>query len=187
MTTNNERQRILIIPGMGCTPVENCNWYSWLKEHLEKDPSGKFDVILEDMPDPHAARESYWLPFIRDTLKSDEKTILVGHSSGCEAIMRLIEKDKVRGVILVAACHTDLGDENERASEYYNRPWNWDVMRSNAGFIVQLHSPSDKCIPVDEGRFVADKLKSEYLELPRRGHFMGHQLPEVLKGDVEAL
>lgn len=46
---------------------------------------------------------------------------------------------------------------------------------------MQLHSPSDQCIPVAEARFVADKLKSEYMELERRGHFMGRQLPEVLK------
>jgi hypothetical protein len=34
---------------------------------------------------------------------------------------------------------------------------------------------------VAEGRFVAEKLKSEYMELERRGHFMSKQLPEVLK------
>ncbi|CAF3100395.1 unnamed protein product [Rotaria sp. Silwood2] len=175
-----ERQRIVIVPGMGCVPVRDCNWYAWLEQELKKDPSGRFSVILEDMPDPHGARESQWVPFIQDTLKFDEKTILIGHSSGCEAIMRLLEKDKVRGVILVAACHTDLGDENERASEYYNRPWNWDAIRTNTEWIVQLHSPSDKLIPVVEGRFVAEKLKSEYMELERRGHFMGKQLPEIL-------
>ena len=54
-------------------------------------------------------------------------------------------------------------------------------MRANTEWIVQLHSPSDKLIPVAEGRFVAEKLKSEYMELERRGHFMGEQLPEVLK------
>jgi predicted alpha/beta hydrolase family esterase len=118
-----ERQRIVIVPGMGCTPVRECNWYAWLQDQLEKDPTDRFTVILEDMPDPHAARESHWVPFIRNSLKIDEKTILIGHSSGCEAIMRLIEKEKVRGVILVAACHTDLSDENEKASEYYDRPW----------------------------------------------------------------
>lgn len=52
-------------------------------------------------------------------------------------------------------------------------------MRKNADWIVQLHSPSDHCIPVTEGRFVADKLKSEYMELERRGHFMGPRLPEI--------
>lgn len=118
-----ESQRIVIIPGMGCAPVLECNWYAWLRDKLESDSTGRFTVILEDMPDPYAARESQWLPFIRDTLKIDEKTILIGHSSGCEAIMRLLEKDKVRGIILVAACHTDLGSDDEKASEYYNRPW----------------------------------------------------------------
>lgn len=58
---------------------------------------------------------------------------------------------------------------------------NWDTIRSNADWIVQLHSPSDKLIPVEEGRFVAEQLKSEYMELQRRGHFMGGELPEVLK------
>jgi predicted alpha/beta hydrolase family esterase len=118
-----ERQRVVIVPGMGCVPIRDCNWYAWLEDELQKDPSGRFEVILEDMPDPHAARESQWLPFIRNTLKIDDKTILIGHSSGCEAIMRLLEQDKVRGIILVAACHTDLDNEGERASEYYNRPW----------------------------------------------------------------
>ena len=36
-------------------------------------------------------------------------------------------------------------------------------MRANTQWIVQLHSPSDKLIPVEEGRFVADKLKSNYM------------------------
>lgn len=120
---SGERQRIVIVPGMGCVPVRECNWYAWLQDALEKETSNRFEVILQDMPDPHAARESQWLPFIRNTLKVDEKTILVGHSSGCEAIMRLAEKEKIRGMILVAACHTDLGSETERESEYYNRPW----------------------------------------------------------------
>ncbi|CAF0840489.1 unnamed protein product [Adineta ricciae] len=179
MAESNENQRILIIPGMGCTPVRENNWYAWLENELNS--LGRFTVILEDMPDPDGARESQWLPFIRNTLKFDDKTILIGHSSGCEAIMRLIEHDKVRGVILVAACHTDLGNEDEKASEYYNRPWNWEAMRANAEWIVQLHSPTDKFIPVAEARFVAENLKSEYMELKNRGHFMGAQLPEVLK------
>lgn len=62
---------------------------------------------------------------------------------------------------------------------------NWDAIRSNTEWTVQLHSPSDKLIPVEEGRFVAEKLKSEYSELERRGHFMGKELPEVLKAIKE--
>ena len=97
---------------------------------MTNDPSGRFTVILEDVPDPFAARESHWLPFIRQTLKVDEKTILVGHSTGCAAIMRLLEKDKVRGVVLVAAGHTHLNDEQDIISEYFNRPWYVDQLNN---------------------------------------------------------
>ena len=57
----------------------------------------------------------------------------------------------------------------------------WETIRKNAQWIAQLHSPSDKLIPVVEGRFVAEKLQSEYMELERRGHFMSKQLPEVVE------
>ena len=64
---------------------------------------------MEDMPDPYEAKQTIWLPFMRDVLKADERSIIVGHSSGAEAAMRYAEENKVRGIVLVAACHTDLG------------------------------------------------------------------------------
>lgn len=45
-------------------------------------------MILRNMPDPFTARKKIWLPFILDELHCDSNTILVGHSSGAEAIMR---------------------------------------------------------------------------------------------------
>ena len=48
-------------------------------------------VAMEDMPDPYEAKESIWLPFMRDVLKADESSIIVGHSSGAEAAMRYAE------------------------------------------------------------------------------------------------
>jgi len=43
---------------------------------------------MENMPDPYDAKESIWLPFIKKDLGCDKNTILIGHSSGAEAIMR---------------------------------------------------------------------------------------------------
>jgi pimeloyl-ACP methyl ester carboxylesterase len=65
-------------------------------------------------------------------------TVVVGHSSGAEAAMRLAETTKLRAIVLVSACHTDLGIESERASGYYSRPWLWDAIRSNTAHIVQF-------------------------------------------------
>jgi hypothetical protein len=47
----------------------------------------------------------------------------VGHSSGAEAAMRFAEGRRVAGLVLVAACHTDLGLPSEAVSGYYSRPW----------------------------------------------------------------
>ncbi len=81
------------------------------------------------MPDPSDAKEEIWVPYILNTLKADENSILVGHSSGAEAGMRLAEKNKLYSLILVSACYTDLDDESEKISGYYDRPWEWEAIR----------------------------------------------------------
>merc|ERR1719424_509141 len=88
--------------------------------------------------------------------------------------MRLAEQTVVGGLVLVSACHTDLGHPGERASGYYppsGGPWDWDAIRRNAGWIVQFHSRDDPLVPVQEGRLVAKELGSEYKELDGHSHF----------------
>lgn len=164
----------MIVPGNGCSAdIRGSNWYGWLEDRLTA--LGCFDkVTLRLMPDPLVARRSIWLPFLREELHVDSQTLVVGHSSGAEAAMRLAEDTQLGGVVLVAACHTDLGCENERASGYYppsGGPWRFERMRENAGFIVQFHSEDDPFIPVSEARHVAEQLQSEYIEFTDKSHF----------------
>jgi predicted alpha/beta hydrolase family esterase len=49
------------------------------------------------MPDPVGARESIWLPFMRNELRVGPDTVVVGHSSGAAAAMRFCEKERVAG------------------------------------------------------------------------------------------
>jgi hypothetical protein len=44
------------------------------------------------------------------------------------------------GVVLVSAYTSDMGDPLEAASGYFSRPWQWDTIRQNAGFIVQVRT-----------------------------------------------
>ncbi len=69
------------------------------------------------------AREKIWVPFLQRQCACDADTIVIGHSSGAVACMRLLESTRLRGAVLVSACHTDLGDAGERAAGYYSRPW----------------------------------------------------------------
>jgi len=97
--------RFIILPGNGCTDILRSNWYGWLATELR---SREIEVAIENMPDPYTAKESEWIPFIHNTLKVDENTVVVGHSSGACCAMRLLEKTPVFGAILVSAAHTDL-------------------------------------------------------------------------------
>merc|ERR1719383_1676967 len=44
------------------------------------------------------ARKSIWLPFMKEELGVDDKTIIIGHSSGACAAVRFAEENKVFGI-----------------------------------------------------------------------------------------
>ena len=95
--------------------------------------------------------------------------------------MRYLETYKLKGLILVSACHTDLGVASETISGYYSRPWLWETIRANAQWIVQFHSTDDPFIPIAEARHVAENLKSEYIEHTNRNHYMSQTMPDVVE------
>jgi len=136
---------------------------------------------MQDMPDPYEAKQTIWLPFLRDVLKADEQSIIVGHSSGAEAAMRYAEENKVRGLVLVAACHTDLGHPSEAISGYYDRPWLWDKMKGNIGFASQFADKEDCFIPFAEAQVVHKGLDTELIASTRGDHFMVQEFPELLE------
>ncbi|KAJ3274556.1 putative hydrolase rbbp9, partial [Borealophlyctis nickersoniae] len=133
-------------------------------------------------------RESIWIPFVLDELKCDELTVVVGHSSGAVAALRLLEHHKLLGVVLIAAYHTDLGDENERASGYFSRPWDWDAIKKNAGWVVQMASVDDPLVPIEEQREVGRRVEADYREFMDQGHFNWMDgLPELVDVIVEKM
>jgi predicted alpha/beta hydrolase family esterase len=148
-----------------------------------------FIVIAETMPDNVLARENIWLPFLKNELGADENTILVGHSSGAVAAMRFAEMNKLYGSVLVGACHTDRGDEDEKASGYYDRPWQWDDIKANQNWIIQFASTDDPYIPIEEARYIHEHLSTDYHEATDEGHFGEDkgkvEFPELIQVIVE--
>lgn len=86
--------RVAIIPGNGTGSVRACNFYGWLHKQLTSSSSRQLqhashgagavlvlEPVLQDMPDPLHARESMWLPFMKETLHCGPDTIIVVRGS----------------------------------------------------------------------------------------------------------
>ncbi|XP_053783104.1 serine hydrolase RBBP9 isoform X1 [Desmodus rotundus] len=139
-----------------------------------------FQCLAKNMPDPIIAREIIWLPFMETELHCDERTIIIGHSSGAIAAMRYAETHRVYAIVLVSAYTSDLGDENERASGYFSRPWQWEKIKANCAHIVQFGSTDDPFLPWKEQQEVADRLEAKLYRFTDRGHFQNTDFPELI-------
>ncbi len=178
--------KAIIVPGNGDDNPED-KWFPYVKGELEKIG---IMVINNKYPDAVLAREKYWLPFIKEQ-GADENTILIGHSSGAEAAMRFAEQNKILGSVLIGPCYTDLGEENERVSGYYNRPWDWKSIKENQKWIIQFSSIDDPFIPIAEAREVHKQLNTKYFEYTDQGHFGSDagrtEFPEMIQVIKEIL
>lgn len=154
-------------------------WAPWLKTELEKLG---YPTFFETMPDSIIARSEYWLPFLKDHVKAGENDVLVGWSSGAVAALRYAESNRLRGSILISPCYTDLGDEMEKQSGYYDKPWDWAHIKGNQQKIALVWGDDDPFIPQQEFEFIADQLKPATLKIPGGRHFSERQtFPEVLE------
>ncbi len=171
---------VLIIHGNGGS-TGNDQWIPWLASELEKRG---FKVQHPTMPDNVETKASVWLPYIKNELRAGENTIIVGWSSGAVAAMRYAEEHKIKGSVLIGTNHTDLNNDLEKISGYYDKPWDWEAIKKNQAWIALFASVDDPCIPIEEARFIHEKLQPEYYEFTDRKHF-GYptpmpEFPEVL-------
>jgi hypothetical protein len=184
---------VIICPGNGCSNIRQSNWYGHLFERLTEL---SIPCICEDFPDPNKARRDRWVPFIRklavEKTEDEANIILVGHSSGAQAVLRYTEEYSCRAAVLVSATFTDLGDAGERASGYYptlgpdgailSNDYRFDEMKLNCPVFHEFHSDDDPFIPLYEAEKIRDGLglRDTYHMLPGRSHFF-EPFPELLQ------
>ncbi len=159
--------KVIFVPGNGGSTTHD-NWFPQVKKELE---SAGLEVIATTFPDPYLAREEYWIPFLRDQLKADDDTILVGYSSGAIAALKFAQQYEILGSVLVGVYHTDLGIKEEKLSGYFDTPWDWKTIQANQQWTVIFAAQDDPWIPVDEPRYIHKRLKCEYHEFKDQGHF----------------
>jgi len=160
---------IILLPGNGGASPTRDHWFPWLINELRQLG---FTVVARDMPDPQLAHRHIWLPFIKNELQAGEHSIIVGHSSGGVAALRFLETNRLFGAIVVGVNYTDLGMPDEKEAGWYKDLWQWDKIKQNAVFISHFAGTDDPFIPIEEQRYISQKLGSDYHEFTDRGHFM---------------
>jgi len=180
-------KRVFLIHGWGGNP-EN-NWFPWLKQKLEEQG---FQVIVPSMPNAEEPKINVWVPFLTELVgEVDEETYFIGHSIGCQTIMRFLENqtNKIGGIIFVAGFfnlpYLETEEEKQIAKEWLETPIDTEKIKSLTQNIIAIFSDNDEDVPLSDSKLFEEKLKAKIIIEKDKGHFDDDhgikELPVVLK------
>lgn len=155
-------------------------WYPWIKDKLEKN---NFKVEILEMPEKDHPKIEPWVNTLKKTVgELDEKTYFIGHSIGCQTILRYlqsVEDDvKVGGVVFVGPW-INLKDivlesdgEKEIASPWLENPINWENVKKhlNNNFIT-IFSDDDPYVFLEDSKIFEKKCGAKVIIEHKKGHF----------------
>jgi len=182
--------RVIIIHGYKSFPAD-C-WFPWLQGVLQQAHS---QVRIPLLPLPTAPSIERWVPAVLDELHGDlSHTILLGHSVGCQAILRAIERlpanTVLAGLILVAGwlvldpAQLQKPGRGERTKSWIETPLDWTAIVPKSTHWATVFSSNDRLIPVENHHLFAKHLHIQPLVLENRGHFSVNdgctEIPELL-------
>lgn len=197
------KKRVFIVHGWDGYPEEG--WFPWLKKELE---ARGFEVHVPALPDAKTPRIGTWVPALAEAVCTpDADTYFVGHSIGCQTIARYLASlpqgvtiggavfvggffKRLAGIGFIAEFFKRLigiGEEGGGAAaivrEWLTTPLDLGKVKSHLPKSVAIFSDNDYYVPLDNQDDFRDKLGSEIVVVPKRGHFSGGdgvtELPEA--------
>jgi predicted alpha/beta hydrolase family esterase len=146
-------KRAIIVHQWSGSPTSD--WYPWLKSELEKLG---FSVIVPVMPRPDEPNIIDWTQALDAAVGlPDERTILIGHSVGCQTILRYVSRlpatMRLGGAVLVtpwlhllpAALETEA--DQTTAKPWLETPIEWSSAKNILSKVVACFSDDDPYVP----------------------------------------
>lgn len=174
--------------------------YGWPGEHFLGRLASYFRekgivVSVPQMPNAWGMTPATWNEVTELSIGPDERTILVGHSTGATNILHFLGSPgrKVGGIMLVSGFCRELENSNfQKATTDFVIPdsFDWDLVRQNAnGNIAVVHSQDDDVVRVEDGLLIARNLKVKPRIFQNCGHFNQAKhwklLVQVLEGVID--
>lgn len=186
-------KRVIIVHGWGSFPQND--WFPWLEDELKKRG---FEVIVPAMPNPEEPVIEDWVKALTAAVgEPDEETYFVGHSIGCQAIIRFLEncfEKKVGGAVFVAGWFKLQGLETEE-ERTIARPWletsiNCQAVRSTLNRSIVILSDNDPVVDLETNRKLFEVgLGSKIVVEHEKGHISAEdgvtELQSILNAVLE--
>jgi len=169
---------IYIIHGWDGNPKEPM--HQWLKKSLEEKG---YSVVIPEMPNPEIPEIDAWIGKINEIAQPNENTIFVGHSIGCQAVLRYLEQlpdeIKITGVVLIAPWmkldEQTIKEEGEEVAEVA-KPWeetpiDFQKVRKHSDKFIAIFSDNDPYVPLNQKDLFEKELGAETIIENNKGHF----------------
>ena len=176
-------KRVFIIHGWDGRPDKG--WLAWLNKELS---SKGFKVYAPEMPDKENPEIKAWVSYLGKIVGDiDKDTYFVGHSIGCQAIMRYLESlpgnTKIGGIFFVGGWFTlknlESEEEKEIANPWLNSPINFERIRQKTKKITALFSDDDPYVPLENSKMFKDKLGAKIILEKNKGHYIEKETKEI--------
>ncbi len=199
----NQDKTIVIVHGW--TGSSHYDWIEWLTSELR---GRGFHVVVPDMPFSDAPIPVIWVSYLKRVVdKIDKDTYFVGHSIGCQAIMRVLARQNKQcgGAIFVAGWFLIKNFQKVRSEFFpkknvvtklydmaaqaviarWENPFDYENLKKVLPRSIAILSNTDRI--VDEKintEMFQENVGSEVISIPNSGHFTSyegfHTFPRLL-------
>lgn len=183
-------KKVYLIHGWGGSD-SNEGWFGWLKEKLKEKG---IKIISFNMPNTDEPKIEEWVGFLEKNVKKiDKETYFIGHSVGCQAILRFLEglpeKVKVGGCVFVApwmelnknTIEEEGGEVIEIAKPWVETPINFNKIKKHCEKFSAIFSDNDPYVPLGNKKLFEKNLNSKSFVLHNKKHFNEVlEIPEIL-------
>ena len=182
-------KHIVIVHGWDGSPTSD--WIGWAADALTTKGYG---VIAPIMPDTEHPVIEDWVNYLKSVVdRVDEHTYFIGHSIGCQAIMRFLETvdTKVGGAIFIAGWfnlqNLESREMDELAKPWIETPIDCAKVKANLARSVLVLGDNDPWVPYEETKNDFEtRLGSKVITIHGAGHFTSddgfgpfHQLIDI--------
>ncbi|HLC81663.1 MAG TPA: alpha/beta hydrolase [Candidatus Nanoarchaeia archaeon] len=184
-------KRVFIIHGWDGFP-EN-HWFPWLKKELQKL---NFKVDIPVMLNPSEPKIEKWVTHLKKIVgKLDAETYLIGHSIGCQTIMRYLAAEEnniqIGGIIFVAGFfnlpYLKTASEQNIAKPWLEHNINFSNIKKHAKRIVAIFSDNDPDVPVSDAKLFKTYLNAKIIIEENKGHFTSEEGVEILPNVIDSI